>query len=146
MKKIFGFFMVFAIISFLYSCSLLKKAPTTFIKTNEPGWSSIQIREGLKYEAAFQEVLDVVAKRFEMDMIAKEGGYGRSQWSYKWTSSENGDYRNRVIFKFSSDRTKVDIKTEAEYLKNGSWIQGYDTRVLETVKQDIMGVVSRVTL
>ena len=123
------------------------KKPIGFIKTNEVGWSSIQLREGLKYDKAFDDILDVIAKRFEMDIISKEGAYARSQWSYRWGVDGGDSYRTRVIFKFSPDKTKVDVKTEAEWKKTGStWQLGYDTRLLETIKQDIMGVVSRVTM
>ena len=148
MKKTLFILVILAIISLTFSsCFIFKRAPTGFIKTNDPGWSSIVIRDGLKFDKAFDAVLDVVAKRFEMDVISKEGAYGRSQWSYRWGVDGGSDYRTRVIFKFSPDKTKVDVKTEAEWRKGVSnWQTGFDTRLLETVKQDIMGVVSRVTM
>jgi len=91
-------------------------------------------------------VLDVVAKRFEMDVISKEGAYARSQWGYRWGVTEGTSYRTRVIFKFAPDKTKVDIKTEAEWYYGGVWHLGYDTRLLETIKQDIMGTVGRTVM
>ena len=143
-------FLVFAAtVSVVFtSCGMVKgaKSPAGFVKTNEVGWSTIQLREGLDFDKAFDEVLDVIAKRFEMDIISKEGAYARSQWSYRWGVDEGTSYRTRVIFKFSSDKTKVDVKTEAEWKEGSSWQMGYDTRLLETIKQDIMGVVSRVTM
>ena len=94
------------------------------------------------------EVIDVVARRFEMDMISKDGGYGRTNWCYTW--NDNGKftekYRTRVIFKFSNDRKKVDIKTEAEFGGGTSWIRGFDTRLLSTIKQDISGAVGRTVM
>jgi hypothetical protein len=145
--------MIFFTISFFLfaflSCSIFHKTPSTptgFIRTNDVGWSTIQLRDGLKFEKAFDDVLDVISKRFEMDMISKEGAYARSQWSYRWGVTEGTSYRTRVIFKFSPDKTKVDVKTEAEWLQNNVWQTGYDTRLLETIKQDIMGFVGRVTM
>jgi len=132
--------------SLTVSCALFRKAPNSFIRTNDPGWSTIVLRDELKFDKAFNDVLDVVAKRFEMDVISKEGAYARSQWSYRWGEVEGSSYRTRVIFKFSPDRTKVEVKTEAEWLRMGRWQMGYDTRLLETIKQDIMGVISRVTM
>ena len=41
--------------------------------------------------------------------------------------------------------SKIEIKSEAEHGGNGKWIQGYDTRLLETIKTDIMGKVGRTT-
>jgi hypothetical protein len=101
----------------------------------------------VNYDKAFNEVLDVIAKRFEMDMINKEGGYGRTNWIYTWNlkGKYTEKYRTRVIFKFSADRTKVDIKTEAEMGGEPQWIKGWDSRLLATIKQDIMGVVGRTT-
>ena len=151
MKKSFMILAAVTIFSVVFSsCSILgglgKKSPTGFIQTNEVGWSSIQLRDGLKFDKAFDDVLDVVAKRFEMDIISKEGAYARSQWNYRWGVTEGTSYRTRVIFKFSPDKTKVDVKTEAEWHVGKAWRTGYDTRLLETIKQDIMGVVSRTVM
>ena len=126
-----------------------KSMPSSFVKATDGGtWSSIFIREDLTYDKAFNEVLDVCAKRFEMDMISKEGGYGRTNWIYTWNTKGQytEKYRTRVIFKFSADRTKVDIKTEAEFGGEPNWIKGFDTRLLQTMKQDISGVVGRTVL
>ena len=120
-----------------------------FVQATDGGaWSSIAIREDLTFDKAFNEVLDVCAKRFEMDIISKDGGYGRTNWSYTWNTKGKytAKYRTRVIFKFSADRTKVDIKTEAEYGGDPRWVKGWDTRLLETMKQDIMGVIGRTVL
>ena len=147
MKKLVSIFALFVTITLLQSCGTMK--PSSFVKATDGGtWSSIFIREDLTYDKAFNEVLDVVAKRFEMDMINKEGGYGRSNWIYTWNDKGKYSqvYRTRVIFKFSADRTKVDVKTEAEFGGENKWIKGFDTRLLETMKQDISGVVGRTVM
>lgn len=62
-------------------------APTGFVKAVDGGtWSSIMIREDLTYDQAFNEVIDVVARRFEMDMISKDGGYVRTNRIYTWNT------------------------------------------------------------
>jgi hypothetical protein len=147
MKNLVSIFALFVTISLLQSCGSIK--PSSFVKAIDGGtWSSIFIREDLTYDKAFNEILDVCAKRFEMDMISKEGGYGRTNWIYTWNTkgSYTAKYRTRVIFKFSADRTKVDIKTEAEFGGEPQWIKGYDTRLLQTMKQDISGVVGRTVM
>ena len=147
MKKLISIFALFVAITLLQSCGVSR--PSTFIRATDGGtWSSIFIREELTYDKAFNEVLDVCAKRFEMDMISKEGGYGRTNWIYTWNTKGNytSKYRTRVIFKFSADRTKVDIKTEAERGGESKWIKGFDTRLLQTIKQDISGVVGRTVM
>lgn len=146
MKKTPILLLVLVAIGALFtSCS----APKSFVKAVDGGeWSSIMLRDDLTYDQAFNEVIDVVARRFEMDMISKDGGYGRTNWSYTW--NERGTYmekyRTRVIFKFSNDRRKVDIKTEAEYGGKSKWVRGFDTRLLSTIKQDISGAVGRTVL
>ena len=139
-------FLVLIIFISLQSCVA---KPKYFVKAIDGGtWSSILIREDLTYDRAFNEVIDICAKRFEMDMISKEGGYGRTNWIYTWNTKgkHTKKYRVRVSFKFSPDRTKVDIKTEAEYGGDPRWIRGFDTRLLQTIKQDISGVVARTTM
>lgn len=131
----------------LSSCGSMK--PSSFVKATDGGsWSSILIREDMSYDQAFNEVIDVVARRFEMDMISKDGGYGRTNWSYTWNDrgTYTEKYRTRVIFKFSNDRKKVDIKTEAEFGGDPNWIRGFDTRLLSTIKQDISGAIGRTVL
>jgi hypothetical protein len=127
---------------------------STFVQTSNVEWSTIQLRDGLSYESGWGEVLDIIAKRFEMELISKDGGYARTGWIYSWNSNgtNTNDYRVRVIIKFSADHTKVDLKTEAEKLNvawssrtNQKWISGYDTKLLQTIKTDIMGVVGRTT-
>lgn len=143
MKKVI--FICFAFCWFFTSCSI----PSSFVRATDGGaWSSIMIRDDLSYDQAFNEVIDVIARRFEMDMISKDGGYCRTNWSYTWNDRGRytEKYRTRVIVKFSNDRKKVDIKTEAEYGGEPKWIRGFDTRLLSTIKQDISGAVGRTVL
>lgn len=121
--------------------------PNSFVQVMEPGWTSIELRESLNYEQAWQEVVDVLAKRFELEMISKDGGYVRTSWVHSWWKqgelTEN--YRVRAIVKFAANQEQVDVKTEANYLQDKSWVTGTDTRLLQTVKTDIMGVIGRTT-
>lgn len=138
--KRFMYFVFVAII--MVSC-----APNNFIRTSDVNWSTVILREDLSFDRAWNEVVDVLAKQFEMEMISKDGAYARTGWIYTWNlnGKYQEDYRNRVIIKFSPDRTKVEIKTEAQYGSDGKWENGFDSRLLQTVKLDIMGVVGRTT-
>ena len=124
-------------------------APRTFQKSADGGdWSSIMLRNDLSYEDAFGEIVDVIARKYELDMISKDGGYLRTNWIYTWDNRGGyiDNYRTRVIIKFTADRTRVDVKTEAEYRASGEWVRGFDTALLTQTKQDIMGVVGRTVL
>lgn len=121
--------------------------PESFVVTTDPTWSSIEMRDDMDYETAWKEVVDVIAKKFELEMISKDGGYLRTAWIHTWwvAGRVTQNYRVRVIAKFSTNRKQIDVKTEANYWGRAGWIAGTDTRLLSTVKTDIMGVVGRTT-
>ena len=150
--KIFIFMyknLLIVIVAVLFSLIFTRcsSSPESFIKAYEPSWTSIEIRDNLNLELAWQQVVDVLAKKFELEMISKEGTYIRTSWIYTWwkVGQRTEDYRVRAIIKFSADGKNVDIKTEANYLDGDQWIVGFDNRLLETLKTDIMGVVGRTT-
>lgn len=121
------------------------KRPGSFVKTMEPGWVTIEVREDISYDKAWAGVVDLIVRKFEAEILSKENGYLRTTWLYTWMGELREDYRVRVTVKFAPDRIKVDIKSEANYLREGNWIIGSDTAVLQTLKADIMGIVGRVT-
>mgnify|MGYP005839922685 CR=1 FL=1 len=139
MKKLF--YLLTIVVAFI-SCT-----PSSFIQTSNVSWSSVPLRDDIEFDEAWNQVIDVLARQFEMEMISKDGAYARTGWIYTW--NKKGDYkdnyRNRVIIKFSPDRTKVEIKTEAQYGSPKNWKNGFDSGLLKTIKQDIMGVVGRTT-
>lgn len=119
--------------------------PVTFVQTLEHSWVTIEVREDISYDRAWASVVDLIVRKFEAEILSKEDGYLRTTWLYTWTGELREDYRVRVTVKFVPDRTKVDIKSEANYLRGENWIIGSDTAVLQTLKADIMGIVGRVT-
>ena len=146
MKKMYFLIIIISVVIFItfIGCS---STPESFIKAYEPSWTSIEIRENLNFESAWSQVVDVLAKKFELEMISKDGGYIRTSWIYTWwkIGQRTENYRVRAIVKFSANGKNVDIKTEANYLDDDQWIVGFDDRLLETVKTDIMGLVGRTT-
>ncbi len=144
MRKLISGVLLGFIIIVVAGCATL---PKSFVQVMAPTWDTVEIRGNISPEEAWQQVVDVLAKKFELAMISREGGYLRTSWIYTWwkVGELTENYRVRAIVKFSPDWKKVDIKTEANYLKKGSWMVGTDTRLLQTVKTDIMGVVGRTT-
>lgn len=121
-------------------------APRTFVKTMEPSWASVEVRSEVPYEKSWPAVVDMLVRRFDIETMSKEDGYLRTTWLYTWTGKVKENYRVRVTVKFNQDRTKCDIKSEAEYDSPGrGWVMGYDTRLLETLKTDLMGTIGRTT-
>ncbi len=69
MKKII-FWSLFVVV--FSSCSLFVQR--YFVRATDGGtWTTVELRDGLDYDKAWNEAIDVVAKKFEMEMISKEG-------------------------------------------------------------------------
>lgn len=121
-------------------------APTGFVRTMEPHWASVELRSDLDYEKAWASCIDLLIKRFDMEMLSKEDGYARTCWLYTWTGQPTQSYRVRVTLKFTPDKKVIQVKCEAEWRDpGGNWIGGYDSRLVETLKTDLMGSLGRTT-
>jgi hypothetical protein len=126
-------------------------APTTFVQTMEPNWNTVEIRKGLSGDDAWDAVVDLAARRFDIEVLSKEDGYLRTGWSYSWTGKLNDYYKVRAVVKFSPDKDQVEIKTEAHYYSQGilgigqGWQMGTDERLTSTMRTDVMGKVGRTT-
>ncbi|MDR1408546.1 MAG: hypothetical protein LBJ23_10970 [Tannerella sp.] len=121
--------------------------PKTFVQATDGGsWTQIVLKDGQDYDRIFAEVLDIVSRRFEMEIISRESGYARTQWTYTWNNKSKYQYRTRITFKFSIDKKTLELKTDAEYGNGDRWIRGFDGELNRTIKQDIMAIVGRTTL
>jgi len=109
---------------------------------SEGGWTTIPFSERVDYSLLWEDVTSLVSKRFEIEMVTKESGYIRTKWDYRFATDgrTSQSYRTRVTLKINEKRKNIEVRSEAEKLKGSSWIQGCDTRVLETMKQDLKGI------
>ena len=119
--------------------------PVTFVQTLEHSWASIEVAGNIEYEKAWSAVVDLLVRKFDLEVLSKENGYLRTTWLYSWTGELREDYRVRVTIKFSFDKSKLEIKSEANYQRASGWVIGSDTALLQTLKSDIMGTIGRVT-
>lgn len=130
----------------LLSSCVMNIAPGSFVRTSEPGWTSMEFRDGISDDAAWQGVMDVIARRFEIEVLSKESGYLRTTWDYSWATDSTVEYyRVRVTVKMNYLQRRLDLKTEANYFDGASWVNGSDTRLLQTMKTDLGGLISSVT-
>ena len=121
-------------------------APISFVRTMEPTWASVELRSGRTYEQSWDACIDLLTRKFDIEVISKENGYARTAWLYTWTGRMREDYKVRVTLKFATDRTKVEVKSEAQFnTGSGGWVMGSDEALLSTLKTDVMGTVGRVT-
>ena len=120
------------------------KGSSYFVK-GDGGRTTVQVADRISYNLAFDEVVTVLMRQFEIEMISKEAGYIRTTWKTTWVAKAGQkpqkDYRVRVTVRISEERKRVDIHAEAEKLKGNFWIGGYDTRLLEIIRRDIAGLV-----
>ncbi|MDR1257144.1 MAG: hypothetical protein LBJ86_05300 [Spirochaetaceae bacterium] len=108
------------------------------------GETTILLRQGLEFDQAFREVAFLLNRHgFESETIQPEVGYIRTRWNFTWndTGRTLEVYRVRIICNFNPGRTQLIIKAEAEYLQRGNWIQGFDTRAIETLRTDLNNVL-----
>lgn len=138
-------FFVFSILLLITSC-----APRTFIKTMTHSWNSVEIRKDLTYDQAWNSVVDLISKKFDIEILSKEDGYLRTGWLYSWTGKLKETYKVRAVIKFSPDKNVVEVKSEAQHYSKGflgigsGWIMGKDELLTTTLRTDIMGKVGRV--
>jgi uncharacterized lipoprotein len=107
----------------------------------DAGTATIPISERVDNNLLWDDVVSLVYKRFEIEVIQKESGYIRTAWNKSiatdGVSSES--YRARVTLRIASARRIIEVKSEAEKMIDGNWVSGCDTKVLETMKQDLRG-------
>ena len=80
-------------------------APATFVQTMEPNWNTITVRRGVSGDEAWNAVVDLAARRFDIEVISKEDGYLRTGWSHSWTGRVSDFYKVRTIIKVNADKT-----------------------------------------
>ena len=92
------------LVSVLFAFSLLScGAPKSFVKTGDGSWTSVPIRSEIETERAWDEAIDILARKFEMEMLNKESKYARTGWVYNWNKkgSYTQKYRVRATIKLS---------------------------------------------
>jgi hypothetical protein len=142
--NILAVFFVLAL-AFFISC-----APTTFVQTTNPGWNTVQVRDDLSYDQAWKSVVDLMAQRFDLEIMSKEDGYLRTAWSHSWTGEVKENYKVRAIIKFAPSGRSLEVKSEAQYRDpsvvgmGGGWKMGTDEVLTHTLRTDIMGKVGSV--
>jgi hypothetical protein len=116
--------------------------PSTF-RSGSAGDTTILLREGLNFDQAFREVIFILNRHgFEPEMIQHEAGFVRTRWNYSWVTGSGERYRVRVTISFNPSRTQLILGAPSEWsLDGGRWVTGYDTRAIETLRNDITQII-----
>ncbi len=137
MKKIIAMFFAASIMS---ACAF---APSTFVR-NQPGWSVIELADGVSKDSAWGKVADALKERdLEFDKIDKDAGYMRTAWNYRLSNKNNQTYATRVIVDFPTNGKTIKVKTQAQFLNDGRWEEGFDVNYQSTFKEEIASVIGR---
>jgi hypothetical protein len=127
--------------------------PTTFIQvrdTANTGWKTVELRDGLTYDDAWQVLVDTVAIKYDIETTDKDAGYLRSAWQYM-TGRDQGtgepfSYGRRMACKFAPDKKALQVKTEAYYeVRNWPTVYGLDSAFNQDVFTSIAGKLGRTT-
>lgn len=126
-------------------------APTTFVRTMDVSWNTVEVRSDLDGSDAWNAVVDSIARKFDIEVLSKEDGYLRTGWLYSWTGEMDEAYKVRAVVKFTADKRQLAVKSEAQYYSRGflgmgrGWRMGTDERLTTTLRTDLMGKVGRTT-
>lgn len=139
MKNIYTFGLLFIASSALFNgCGT--SAPDSFMRMTKQYWEVVDVKPSLKYDDAWQRVIYIVTKKFELEMISKEDGYVRSAYgpSYFTEDMGNDKYQVRIVAKFTPDRKKVEYKIESRIWTGKIWENGSDVRVATNMRKDFV--------
>jgi hypothetical protein len=122
-------------------CVSSGRTPKNFVRGSS-GDTTILLRQGLDFDLAFREVAFALNRHgFETEAIQPEVGYIRTRWN-RWDSTTSIDaYRVRIVCNFNPSRTQLIVKAEAEWLIRDEWVQGYDSRAIETLRNDLNNII-----
>ena len=144
-------FVLGSIISLVFLISCQPVLPPTFIQimdTSKTSWKSIELRQGLPYEKAWQTLVDAVAIKWDIETMDKDAGYLRSGWAYM-TGVDRGTnrpftYGRRLSCNFNECKTILQVKTEAYYQVQGfPTYYGVDSAFNEDAYSEIAGKLGR---
>jgi hypothetical protein len=119
--------------------------PKTFEQLDTIQWITLEVRDGMDVERVWNSVVDILINDFELDLVAKDTGYLRTEWLYSYGGKYKNEYRVRVIIRVAPDGKTIRVKTEAQVKVGLNWLIGVDSRLVSTLKTDLMGTIGRTT-
>ncbi|MHC4463909.1 MAG: hypothetical protein ACYS6W_09890 [Planctomycetota bacterium] len=121
-------------------------APSSFVQSS-PGWKVIELRDELhdNYDQAWQVTVDTVARNWDIEILDKDSGYLRTNWTYGISGRKPNNYRGRLSIKYPTGkpkRVKLEVKTEAQWHFR-YWHSGFDTIFNRDVYASLSGRLGR---
>ena len=119
--------------------------PKSFLRGEASQWQVIELRADVDFQHAWDTLFDILINDFDIALALKDDGYIRTDWLYSYGGKYDFQYRLRVTVRISPDRHSVRIRTDAQFRDGDNWLLGVDSRLLSTLKTDIMGTIGRTT-
>lgn len=119
--------------------------PKSFVKEMASPWQVFELRADIDFPHAWDDVFALLVNDFDIAVALKEDGYVRTDWNYYYGGNYNFQYRVRVTVLFTPDRKTMKTRVDAQFKDGDNWILGVDSRLLATLKTDIMGTIGRTT-
>lgn len=115
-------------------------APDSFMRMTRQYWEVVDVKPSIKYNDAWERVIYIITKKFELEMISKEDGYVRSAYgpSYFTEDMQRDKYQVRIVAKFSPDKKKFEFKIEARIWDGKIFVNGSDVRVAANMRRDFL--------
>ena len=77
------------------------------------GWTSVEMREDVNYDRAWEAVFSILTREFDLITVLKDDGYIQTGWLYTWSEAYQDNFRVRVTVKFSPDRKILQLRSGA---------------------------------
>lgn len=115
-------------------------APDSFMRMTKQYWEVVNIKPSMAYNDAWERVIYIITKKFELEMISKEDGYVRSAYgpSYFTEDMQNDKYQVRIVAKFTPDKKKLEFKIESRIWDGKIFQNGSDVRVAANMRRDFL--------
>lgn len=144
--SLFKKILLVTILLIMISCTSV--TPPTFVETHDEtgNWQAIHLHNNYgffqdKNQQVWQRVVDVLAEKYELEVLDQASGYIRTAWK-SLLEADGKKYRSRITLKMQGTIWHTaKLKTEAQWWDNHkkTWLSGYDTAILETISQDLQG-------
>lgn len=138
-----GYFSRIAWILLAVSIGAAACSPRHFVASPSPPWKSVAVRPGISFDRVWDQTVDLLVRHFDIAVLSKSDGYIRTEWLYRWTGKVTEDYRVRVTVKFTPDRTRCDLRAEAEYGGPDEWVLGFDQRLERELLESLQDRIGR---
>ena len=143
MKRYLLFFLISTLVG--GPVAALAGPPKSFLRGETSQWQVFELRSDVDFQHAWDMVFDILIKDFDVAVVFKEDGYIRTDWLYSYGGKYNFEYRLRVTVRFTPDKKSLHVRTDAQFKDGDNWLLGVDSRLLTTLKTDLMGTVGRTT-